>query len=134
MATEPGSRGPSPSDDGFDERLKAARKRREAEKSKWKRVETQGPSGLGIGMRIASEIVAAILVSVAIGLMLDRFLGTKPWMLILFIVLGSGAAISNVIRTGRELDRKQKEAKARAAEQAQQESAAESEGRDERRD
>ena len=134
MAAEPGSRGPSPSDDDFDDRLKAAQKRRETEKSKWKQVETRGPSGLGVGMRIASEIVAAILVSVAIGLMLDRFLGTKPWMLILFIVLGSGAALTNVVRTGQELDRKQREAKARATEQAHKKSAAESEGQDERRD
>ncbi len=133
MAAKPGSREPSPSDDGFDARLKAAQQRREAEKSKWKRIETHGPSGLGIGMRIASEIVAAILVSTAIGLMLDRFLGTKPWMLILFIILGSGAAMSNVIRTGKELERKQKEAKARAAAQAQSEDAAEPRGQDEGR-
>ena len=66
--------------------------------------------------------------------MLDRFLGTKPWMLIIFIILGSGAAMSNVIRTGKELERKQKEAKARAAAQAQSEDAAEPTGQDEGRD
>ncbi len=119
MAASPGSRGPSPSGGEFDDRLKAARQRREAEKSKWKRVESQGPSGLGIGLRIATEIVAAIAVSVVIGLVLDDWLGTQPWMLILFILLGALAAMLNVVRTGHELERKRKEAKARAAEQAQ---------------
>jgi len=115
MADPPGSRGSSRPDGDFDARLAAARKRREAEEEKWTRVETQGPSGLGIGLRIASEIVAAIAVAVALGLMLDGLLGTKPLMLIVFLLLGSGAALTNVVRTGRELDRRQKEAKARAA-------------------
>lgn len=119
MAKPSGSRGPSPSDGDFDKRLAAARKRRETEESKWKRVDTQGPSGLGIGLRIATEIVAAIGVAVVIGLLLDTWLGTKPWMMILFILLGAGAAMTNVVRTGKELERKRKEAKARAEGQAQ---------------
>jgi ATP synthase protein I len=116
----PDERDTSSSDGSFDKRLAAARRKRDAEEAKWKRVDTRGPSGLGIGVRIATEIVAAIAVSVGIGLLLDDLLGTKPWMLILFILLGAAAAMSNVVRTGRELERKAKEAKARAAaEQAQ---------------
>lgn len=132
MARSPEDGKPSASDGGFDARLKAAQSRRQAEKSKWKRVDTRGPSGLGIGMRIATEIVAAIAVSVGLGLVLDDLLGTKPWMLILFIVLGTGAAFTNVVRTGRELERKSKEAKARAAAEAQQDRAGAAPGESER--
>lgn len=50
------------------------------------------------GMRIATELVAAVAVGVGIGLLLDSWLGTKPWMLIVFILLGSIAGMLNVYR------------------------------------
>ena len=68
-------------------------------------------SGAAVGLRIAVEILAAIAVGVAIGLMLDEWLDTKPWLLILFCILGFGAAMVNVMRTARELDSKRREAK-----------------------
>lgn len=61
-------------------------------------------SGIGAGLRIATEMVAALGVGVGIGLVLDRWLGTQPWMLILFFILGAGAAFVNVIRAARDLD------------------------------
>ena len=72
-------------------------------------------SGAAVGFRIAVEILAAIGIGIAIGLVLDGWLGTKPWMLILFCVLGFGAALVNVMRTARELDRKSRQAKQAAA-------------------
>lgn len=68
-------------------------------------------SGAAVGLRIAVEILAAVAIGIAIGLVLDEWLGTKPWMLILFSMLGFGAALVNVMRTARELDRKSREAK-----------------------
>lgn len=68
-------------------------------------------SGAAVGLRIAVEILAAIAVGVAIGLVLDEWLDTKPWLLILFCILGFGAAMVNVMRTARELDSKRREAK-----------------------
>lgn len=73
-------------------------------------------SGAAVGFRIAVEILAAVAVGVAIGLMLDGWLGTKPWLLILFCMLGFGAALVNVMRTAREMDRKRREAKQAGAE------------------
>lgn len=49
-------------------------------------------------MRIGVEIVAALIVGVAIGYFLDRWLGTKPWFLLLFFVLGAAAGFMNVFR------------------------------------
>lgn len=68
-------------------------------------------SGAAVGFRIAVEILAAIAVGVAIGLVLDEWLDTKPWLLILFCILGFGAAMINVMRTAKELDKKRREAK-----------------------
>ena len=45
-----------------------------------------------------SRLVSALVVGVAIGYLLDRWLGTKPWLLILFFVLGSAAGLLNVFR------------------------------------
>lgn len=68
-------------------------------------------SGAAVGLRIAVEILAAIAVGVAIGLALDEWLGTKPWLLIVFCFLGFGAAMVNVMRTAREIDLKRKAAR-----------------------
>ena len=81
--------------DDFDSRLKAARARRDAAQGEQRGAAN---SGLGLAMRIAVELVAALAVGVAIGWGLDRWLGTKPWLLILFFILGSAAGIMNVLR------------------------------------
>jgi|TARA_R110002072_G_scaffold4706_9_gene32895 ATP synthase protein I len=70
---------------------------------------------MGLGFRIAAEMVAAIGLGVAIGLFLDSELGTKPWMLILFLLLGAGGAFMNIMRTANEYERQAKERKAAEA-------------------
>jgi ATP synthase protein I len=54
--------------------------------------------GIGFGMRVASELVAGLVVGVVIGLVLDRWLGTKPWLLVAFFLLGAAAGLLNVYR------------------------------------
>ncbi len=54
--------------------------------------------GLGFAFRIGVELVSALLVGVGIGLLLDYWLGTRPWLMIVFFVLGSGAGFLNVYR------------------------------------
>lgn len=61
-------------------------------------------SGLGISM------VAATLIGLAAGYYLDRWLGTNPWMTLIFLVMGIVAGFRNVyILTDRELKRQQAE-------------------------
>ncbi len=55
-------------------------------------------SGPGMAMRIGVELVAALLVGVGIGWGLDRLLGTSPWLLLVFFVLGSAAGMMNIYR------------------------------------
>ncbi len=55
-------------------------------------------SGLGMAMRIGVELVASLLVGVGIGWGLDYLLGTSPWLLLVFFVLGAVAGMMNIYR------------------------------------
>ncbi len=54
--------------------------------------------GLGLAMRLGVEIVSALVIGVGIGLLIDYWLGTKPWFMLLFFVFGSVAGFLNVYR------------------------------------
>jgi ATP synthase protein I len=56
------------------------------------------PSALARGLRLSAEFVAGILVGAAMGWLLDRWLGTSPWGLIVLLLLGFAAGILNVMR------------------------------------
>lgn len=55
-------------------------------------------SGFGMAMRIGVELLAALIVGVGIGLLLDHWLETAPLFLVVFFFLGAGAGILNVYR------------------------------------
>ncbi|HTR12196.1 MAG TPA: AtpZ/AtpI family protein [Roseiarcus sp.] len=59
---------------------------------------SSGDSGLSMGLRAASEFVAAIIVGAAIGWGLDWLFATKPLFTIVFFVIGVAAGVWNVIR------------------------------------
>jgi ATP synthase protein I len=58
--------------------------------------EKGGP--LGLAFRVSVEIVSAVAVGVAIGWLADQWFGTRPWLMLVFIVLGGAAGILNVYR------------------------------------
>ena len=58
---------------------------------------TEG-SALSLGLRVGMELVAAMLVGVAIGYGLDRVLGTRPVFLGVFLLIGGAAGVLNVWR------------------------------------
>ncbi len=84
----------------LDRRLKAAQARRQDDKGRGDKAQGRAAgSGMGLGFRIAVDLVAALIVGVGIGLLLDIWLGTTPWLLIIFFFLGSAAGMLNVYRT-----------------------------------
>ncbi len=84
----------------LDRRLKAAQTRRQDDKDRGGKAQGRAAgSGMGLGFRIAVDLVAALIVGVGIGLLLDTWLGTTPWFLIIFFFLGSAAGMLNVYRT-----------------------------------
>ncbi|MEM7227151.1 MAG: AtpZ/AtpI family protein [Pseudomonadota bacterium] len=82
----------------LDERLKVARARQETDQRPSGRAGAAG-SGMGFGFRIATDLIVGLVVGIAIGLGLDTWLGTKPWLMIVFFFLGAAAGILNVYRT-----------------------------------
>lgn len=64
---------------------------------------TQDSDNLSLGVRAGTELVGAIVVCAAIGYGLDRWLDTKPWMLILFLFLGVCTGFLNVYRVTQNL-------------------------------
>ena len=60
--------------------------------------------GLSFAYRISSELVAALIVSVILGLTLDKFLDTKPIALITLIILGFFAGLLNIYKLIRRIE------------------------------
>lgn len=60
--------------------------------------QTNDASAFGRGFRLSSEMVGGVLVGAGLGWLLDRWLGTSPWGLIVFLLLGFAAGILNVMR------------------------------------
>ncbi len=50
---------------------------------------------------VGVQIVVSILIGFGMGLALDRWLGTKPWLMILFILFGAVAGFLNLFRIAR---------------------------------
>lgn len=61
-------------------------------------------SGLGLGFRISIEFVAGVAVGVGIGYAVDRWLGTAPIMMVLFLLLGGAAGVLNAYRAAKGMD------------------------------
>ncbi len=97
----------------LEKRLAAVRAREG--KGSGRRSRAADSSGMGVGLKIAVEIVAAIAVGIGLGLALDAWLGTKPWLMLLFFFLGIAAAFMNVIRVAREMEERRKAEKRAAA-------------------
>lgn len=69
------------------------------------KAEEDGRRGAAMGqaMKIAVELVVGVAVGGFIGWFLDKQLGTQPWLMVVFIVLGFCAGMLNVIRTAQRM-------------------------------
>ncbi len=52
--------------------------------------------------RFVAELIVGVGVGGFIGWALDRWLGTTPWLLVLFVTLGFAAGLMNVIRAAQK--------------------------------
>ncbi|MDQ7246963.1 AtpZ/AtpI family protein [Dongia sedimenti] len=85
--------------DSLDAKLKAARERNRGpgEASG----PSQGASGLAYGSRLSVEIIASLLAGLFIGWVIDHFAGTGPLFMLVFMFLGIGLGVFNVMRISR---------------------------------
>ena len=61
-------------------------------------------SGLGLAWRLVSEFVAAIVVGGGLGYLADTFLPTRPWGMIVLLLLGFAAGVLAMVRATKELN------------------------------
>lgn len=59
---------------------------------------SSGPSALARAFRMSAEFIAGVIAGGGLGWLFDRALGTSPWGMIVFLMLGFGAGIYNVMR------------------------------------
>jgi len=61
-------------------------------------------SGLSRGFRLASEFAAAIIVGAGLGYLIDMVLPTRPWAMVVLLLLGFAAGVLNVVRASKEMN------------------------------
>jgi ATP synthase protein I len=61
------------------------------------------PRASSFAMRVGIELVAGLVVGGGLGYFLDRWLGTSPFLLILFFFLGAAAGVLNIYRGARRM-------------------------------
>jgi ATP synthase protein I len=81
--------------DALDERLRQA-KAEEAVRSGEAR--DKGEDDYRLGNRVLAELIGGMAGGALIGWVLDRLLGTSPWLLLALLFLGTAAAFRNIIR------------------------------------
>ncbi len=85
----------------FEDRLRAARGRQGLDAppvTQGASLDKDEGSALSVGLRVGVELVSALVVAVAIGWGLDRWLHTLPLFLVIFVILGGVAGLLNVWR------------------------------------
>ena len=88
--------------DDFKTRLKIAKSRL---KKQIKLENEKRGSFMGNAFKLGTELVAAVAVGTIIGFILDSWFDTKPWLIIIFFLLGAAAGLLNVIRTANRIQK-----------------------------
>jgi ATP synthase protein I len=82
----------------FGERLDKARAASQGPLSKAPDDAPSTSTALAFGWRVGLELVGAIVVAELIGWAIDKWLGTRPWGMVVFFFLGVAAGMLNVYR------------------------------------
>ena len=87
----------------IDVRLKIAKKRIDDNKRKNNQSRS---SVVGNAFKISTELVSTVVVASIIGFILDSWFDTKPWLIIVFFVIGITAGIMNVVKSAKKMQKK----------------------------
>lgn len=89
-----------PSLDELGQRIEKAKAARKPDQPTEK-----GSSGLGVAWRMSTELVVAVFVGWFIGYLIDRWLDTAPWAMVIFLFLGIAAGLLTVYRTAESMSK-----------------------------
>ena len=62
------------------------------------RARDKGQDDERLGQRVLAELIGGMVGGALVGWVLDRFLGTSPWLLLALLGLGIAGAFRNIIR------------------------------------
>lgn len=88
----------------FEQRLKAERQKAGLDHPQQEGPSPRQRSGLGLGLRVLSELILAPLICGFIGLWCDRYFGTTPILFIMMIMVGFGIAFYMIYKITQSLD------------------------------
>lgn len=77
----------------------AAHSAKQAEEAERQNKSGSSMKGIAEGLKLASEFAAGIIVGGGIGFFIDKFAGTSPFGLIVFLMFGFAAGIRNILRS-----------------------------------
>ena len=97
------SSGPSSVTSDLEARIARAQARSPAQAAAEQRRQSD-MSGLSLGFRLASEFAAAIIVGAGLGYLIDMVLPTRPWGMVVLLLLGFAAGVLNVVRATKEMN------------------------------
>ena len=60
--------------------------------------EDKGEADYRLGNRVLAELIGGMVGGALVGWVLDRLLGTSPWLLLTLLFLGIAAAFRNIIK------------------------------------
>ncbi|MDB5662118.1 MAG: hypothetical protein JWM38_2672 [Sphingomonas bacterium] len=83
----------------LDERLRSAH---QAESIRTGTAQRKPDKGYSQGNRVLAELIAGTAGGALIGWLLDRWLGTSPWLLLVLLFGGMAVAFRNIIRISNE--------------------------------
>tara|TARA_Y100001968_G_C19233180_1_gene655508 strand:- start:294 stop:674 length:381 start_codon:yes stop_codon:yes gene_type:complete len=87
----------------IDERITRARDPGKQQASLASKIKAPPSNTLSLAFRVSVELISALVVGTAIGWLLDYWFDTRPWFLIIFVIMGGGAGVTNVYRMAKEL-------------------------------
>lgn len=99
--------------DALGTRLRTIRSEKTAQERR-DRAGPRGEEGLALGLRIVVELVASVAVGFGLGYLLDQWLGTTPWLILVFLIFGFVAGVLNVQRAAKQYDQRRKARRAAA--------------------
>ncbi len=92
--------------DALDGKINSAKEKHNPQKKQGALSES---AGIGMGFRMAVEMMAAVVVGVFLGHQLDKWLGSSPLFLLLLFFLGIVTGFWNVIKTAQKFEKRQAE-------------------------
>jgi ATP synthase protein I len=81
------------------EKLDAVEHRRAPEKPPGETEPAANAAGFARAMRLSGEFIGGVVAGALLGWLFDRLTGFSPWGMIVFILLGFGAGVFNVLRS-----------------------------------